>query len=135
MCGSVRYEVIGESEWSGYCHCNSCRRHTGAPVVAFVTFPVERVRWTKGERGLYESSPGRFRAFCRDCGASLTWENGPGSETSWGDRAVIEFHISTLDDPDAFPQTMHLFHGERISWFDVDDALPRHATLPEVLVE
>ena len=113
MCGAVRYELEGESEWSEYCHCQSCRKHTGAPVVAFVTFPVDHVRWTTGERSRYESSPGRFRAFCRDCGTSLTWENAPGSGTSFGDKAVIEFHVGTLDEPDAFPQAMHVYYGHK----------------------
>ena len=34
--------------------------------------------------------------------------------------------ISTLDDPDAFVPDRHWFHGERIAWFDVADALPRY---------
>ena len=37
MCGAVQYELEGESEWTGYCHCHSCRKHTGAPVVASST--------------------------------------------------------------------------------------------------
>jgi len=32
MCGAVRYEAIGEPMTVAYCHCSSCRRHTGAPV-------------------------------------------------------------------------------------------------------
>ncbi len=36
MCGAVRYEAIGELLGVGHCHCASCRRHTGAPVVTFV---------------------------------------------------------------------------------------------------
>ena len=129
MCGAVRYELKGDSEWTGFCHCESCRSHTGAPIVAFVTFPFERVKWTSGERSLYESSPGRFRAFCCDCGTPLTWEVGPGSgSTFWGDRRIVEIHISTLDNPDSFKPTEHVFHGERITWFDTSDELPRHVT-------
>lgn len=130
MCGNVRYELEGDSEWTGYCHCRSCRKHTGAPVVAYVSFPVERVKWTSGERVLYESSPGRFRAFCGKCGTSLTWEVSSG--TAWGDREIVEIHISTLDAPEDFPPTEHCLYRERISWFDTKDELRRYEGAPEL---
>ena len=44
MCGKVRYELDCESSWNVYCHCESCRKHTGAPVVAFVTTSPDQVR-------------------------------------------------------------------------------------------
>ena len=130
LCGEVRYELVGSSEWTGYCHCESCRKHTGAPVVAYVSFPAAQVTWTSGERELYESSPGRFRAFCRNCGTSLTWEVSSGA--AWGDREIVEVHISTLDNPDDFPPTNHCFYRERISWFDTADNLTRYDGAPEL---
>ncbi len=69
------------------------------------------------------SSPGVGRAFCGDCGTTLTWEG------VWGDFGhVVEVHISTLDDAGAFVPQNHVHHEERIAWFDVADALPRYAT-------
>ena len=32
LCGEVRYRLAGDLVWSGYCHCDSCRRFTGAVV-------------------------------------------------------------------------------------------------------
>ncbi len=125
MCGAVRYEAIGELLGVGHCHCASCRRHTGAPVVTFVAFEAQQVRFPKGERRIYVSSPGVARAFCDQCGTPLTWE---AHARVW-DRPIIEFHISTLDDPDAFVPDRHWFHGERIAWFDVADDLPRYREL------
>lgn len=123
MCRAVRYEVRGTPFWVGHCHCLSCRRHTGAPLVTFVAFKEDQVAFTKGERRIYESSPGVGRAFCGDCGTPLTWE-GQSEVTERG--VIIEFHISTLDEPDAFVPTNHLFYPERIAWFDVADELPRY---------
>ncbi len=120
MCGAIRYEALGETTAVLYCHCSSCRRHTGAPVVTFVRFPPEQVTFTEGERKLYASSPDVMRGFCGDCGTPLTWES------DWKGTVMIEFHISTLDRPDDYVPTFHSFHNERIVWFDVSDELPRY---------
>ncbi len=123
MCGAVRYEVSGEPFWVGYCHCESCRRHTGAPVVTFVGFKKDQVTFTKGDRQIYNSSPGVGRAFCGQCGTPLTWEG----KSNLPERGVIfEFYISTLDDPNAFIPTNHVWYPKKIAWFDVADDLPRY---------
>lgn len=121
MCGSVRYRVEGPPLSTIYCHCESCRSHTGAPVVALAGYRRDQVTYTKGKPGIYESSPGVGRAFCRDCGTPLTWE-GDGRE----DGPLVEFLINTLDDPDAFAPECHIHHQERLSWFDTADILPRY---------
>jgi len=128
MCGAIRYEAKGPPRDVAFCHCNSCRKHTGAPVTAYVAFDREWVEFTRGDRKLYESSPGVYRAFCGECGTSLTWE-APSS--SIPGRYTLELHICTLDDPDALVPESHVFHGERISWFDVHDTLPRYKTEEE----
>ena len=123
MCRAVRYAVSGEPIWVGHCHCESCRAHTGAPVVTFVGFKKNQVEFTKGERQIYNSSPGVGRAFCGQFGTPLTWE---GESNLLGRGMILEFHISTLDDPNAFVPTDHVFYKERIAWFDVADDLPRY---------
>ena len=122
MCGAVRYEAIGEPLEIGHCHCLSCRRHTGAPGLTWVMFEVDKIRFTGRERSVYNSSSGVERAFCSQCGTPLTWE---GRSRAW-DRPIIEFLISTLDDPERFVPDQHWFHEERIAWFDVADDLPRY---------
>ncbi|MEE9297195.1 MAG: GFA family protein [Phycisphaerae bacterium] len=121
MCGAVRYETSGEPFSVVHCHCQSCRKHTGAPVVTVAGFKADQVRFTGDERRIYESSPGVGRAFCGRCGTPLTWE-GDGGELG----PIIELHISTFDDPDVLTPSGHAFHPERIAWFDVADGLPRH---------
>ena len=118
-CGAVRYEAVGAPVYVPYCHCETCRKTTGGPMALFVMFEKEQVRFTKGERKKYASSPGVRRAFCPNCGTSLTYEG------EWGGKTIIEFLIGTLDDPEPFMPDRHAFYGERIGWFDVADKLPR----------
>ena len=120
MCGAVRYEATGEPIGVIYCHCQSCRRHTGAPVSTLVGFPRDSVRFTGSERKLYASSEGVGRGFCPDCGTTLTWE-GDGEELGM----LVEIHMGTLDDPSALAPKCHVHHDERVAWFDTAGQLPR----------
>lgn len=121
MCGTVRYKATGAPLSSLYCHCTSCRKHTGAPVVSLLGYKVDQVEYTHGKPKKYQSSPGVERAFCDQCGTPLTWE-GDGGELG----PLVEFLISTLDDPEAFPPECHIHHTERLSWFETSDTLPRY---------
>ena len=121
MCGAVRYETTDESSRVLHCHSQSCRKHTGAPAATLAVFKADQVKFSGGERKIYESAPNVGRAFCGKCGTSLTWE------TVFGDEgAICAIHISTFDEPDALVPTAHSFFPERISWFDIADNLPRH---------
>lgn len=120
MCGAVRYEATGASFGVIHCHCLSCRKHNGAAVVTLAGYMADQVAFSGEERRIYESSPGVGRAFCGNCGTPLTWE-GVNNDA----EPIIEFHISTFDDPSTLVPTAHAFYPERIPWFDVADHLPR----------
>ena len=122
MCGAIRYKASGTPKGSGYCHCRSCRHHTGAPVVAFVDFTPEQVQWLSGNRRRYESSTGIFRAFCPDCGSSIA--------RLWLDEATTWLCIGTLDAPELVAPKYHMFTEEQIPWLDIDDELPRYPRYP-----
>ena len=120
LCGQVRYETTGDPFAVNHCHCQSCRKHNGGPVVTLAGYQIEQVRFDGNDRKKYASSPGAFRAFCENCGTPLTWE-GDGGDLG----QIVELHISTFDDPEALVPTSHAFAPERISWFDVADELAR----------
>lgn len=121
MCRAVRYEASGEPVSVIYCHCESCRRSSGAPVVALAGYKRDRVRFSEGERAIYESSPGVGRGFCARCGTSLTWE-GDGEELG----PLVEILIGTADDPSKLAPQFHVHHAERVPWFETADSLPRY---------
>jgi len=126
MCGAVRYEVIGDHHGVTHCHCHSCRKHNGAPVVTLAGYKNDQVRFSGDQRKIYESSPGVGRAFCGYCGTPLTWEGEAGDLGYF-----FEFHISTFDEPEKLVPTSHAFEPERIPWFDIADDLPRYAGFSE----
>ncbi|MCH7888914.1 MAG: GFA family protein [Proteobacteria bacterium] len=119
LCGAVRYRVAGAARWVGHCHCQSCRRACGAPVVTWAGFAEERFKVTQGALACFASSPGVTRSFCARCGTPLTFvaERYPGE---------VHVTVGSLDRPGEFPPASHVWASERISWLHLADDLPRH---------
>ena len=124
LCGNLQFEVRGRRLWVAHCHCDSCRRNTGSAVATFVGYRKEQLTYTRGERTIYQSSPGVQRGFCADCGTPMTYE---------ADRCSDEVHlyVSTLDEPGEFRPQLHVFIAERISWMEIEDDLPRYEGLTQ----
>ena len=108
LCGAVRFTAHGEPLNVAWCHCDSCRRHSGAPVSVFVAFPTGAYTVTKGEIARFSSSPGRLRGFCARCGSTLTCEGERSTE--------VHFHVGAFEDAARFVPTRHIFPNERLPW-------------------
>lgn len=110
LCGAVRFRLTGAPYMIDYCHCTSCRKHTGAPVSVFLDCKGEVVEFTEGQRALYASSPGVMRGFCATCGATLTYEH----------KGEVHIHVGAMDRPQEFPpHGKSSFPEERLPWFHV----------------
>ncbi len=117
-CGAVRIEAHAEPFWRSYCHCEDCRRQSGAPVLAFVGFREPRVIW-HGEPREWRSGHAA-RSFCERCGSQIAYRDDrlPGE---------IYFVVGFMDDPEHFPPTLHAFWDRGMSFLHLEDDLPRHA--------
>jgi hypothetical protein len=102
----------GPHSWIGHCHCDSCRRGAGAPLVTFIGHPNGHWRWTGKTPARYESSPGTFRDFCPTCGSSVAY-----TSDSYPDD--IHFHAVLLDDPGAITPDQIYHADERLPWIPV----------------
>src|SRR3954451_16518520 len=119
LCGTIRFETDAQPLSTNFCHCESCRRHTGSAVAAFVSFRKEKVRWSGAERTGYRSSPAVVRSFCACCGSPLAYEHDRTPDE-------IDLYLGAFDEPGAFPAGKHIHVGERVAWFDTVDQTPRH---------
>lgn len=118
LCGALRYRSTKPPLRGVICHCSMCRKHSGAPILAFVHFPRDSFRWLKGEPARYQSSRFAQRGFCSSCGSTITMH-----EEVLEDRMQVT--LGSLDDPGAVEVDDHVWTQEKISWFEVDDKLPR----------
>ena len=119
LCGSVRYEITGPVSNPCFCHCATCRRATGAPMVPWGTFARDAVRVTRGRLSEYRSSAQVWRGFCARCGTSLTYRHEARP-------AEIDVTLATLDDPTLVTPAMHVWVKDRLPWVAIGDTLPRH---------
>jgi hypothetical protein len=116
--GAVRFVASGEPLNVAWCHCQSCRKHSGAPVSVFVAFRRDACQVTKGEITKFNSSPGRWRGFCARCGSTLTCEGEPRTNET-------HFHIGAIDQAARFQPTRHIFPEERLPWLHLTDGPDR----------
>jgi hypothetical protein len=63
-CGAIRYRLAAEPSDGDYCHCTTCRRTAGAPVMAFATVPREGFVVPTGFIANWPSSDFGQRGFC-----------------------------------------------------------------------
>jgi hypothetical protein len=118
-CGAVRYTLSAKPDASMICHCETCRRVSGAPVLAWLSVDAEKFAITRGHPKDYVSSEGVQRQFCGRCGAQITY--GRTDDEEW-----IDVTTATLDDPDAFPPTHHSWTSHDIAWIKFGDKLPAY---------
>ena len=116
ICGAVRYRVSGKPGNSMVCHCQTCRRVAGAPVVAWVTFATDQFQLLRGKPSQFHSSEPVLRTFCGACGTPLTYEHREGG-------GFVDITTCSLDDPNLFPPTHHSWLSHDLAWVRFGDGL------------
>ena len=108
LCGDIGFTAEGDPKWAAYCYCESCRRHTGAPISAYAGFLSERVTW-RGTPATYVSSPGVSRGFCGTCGSTLYYQG-----SRWPGETHL--HLGIFDDPSRIVPEGAAFPEDRVAW-------------------
>jgi len=116
LCGAVRFIATGQPKEIYWCHCQSCRKHTGAPVSVFAAFDRDAYKVTKGEITKFDSTPGQTRrGFCTRCGSTLTCESVQGP-------ALTHFHVGAFEQAARLQPRGQYFPEVRLPWLHDGDA-------------
>lgn len=123
LCGAVAIEARGEPLDMGYCHCDSCRRYSGAPLSAFTLWKPENVTVTRGEEflGRYKSSEMSDRRYCTKCGAHVIVDH----------PSLGLIDIRAVLPSLAFKPTVHLNYEETV--LPIKDGLPKLKDFPAAI--
>ena len=119
LCGAIRFEARGELSDFGYCHCRSCRKASGSAHGANigVTRADLRISDPKSYLKEYESSPGKIRAFCSNCGSPILAHLRSNPD-------VVRLRLGAFDTPLAKTAKAHTFVGEKADWHLIEGSLP-----------
>ncbi|MDA1193064.1 MAG: GFA family protein [Candidatus Poribacteria bacterium] len=120
FCGNVRYRATPPLRFRALCHCETCRKASGAPYVTWITVKVENFEHV-GEQPLkyrYDREDGKWaeRSFCGKCGTQLTYQAQR--------RATdVDITVGSLDDPNRYPPNREVYPDEKLSWVDLGKTL------------
>jgi hypothetical protein len=123
LCGNVRYELTAELGDFGYCHCISCRKASGSAHAANAPISRAHFRLLGGADTLreFESSPGKFRAFCSNCGSPIYAYLAATPD-------ALRIRLGCLDTPFTRQPKAHTFISEKAPWEPISDGLPQFET-------
>jgi len=123
LCGQARYRVDGDAFGILYCHCQRCRKHTGAAYAGFLSFESGRIDWLSGKTSLGEfPTEATRRHFCRRCGSSMPMPND--DESKLGNMLAG----NVLDMPRPTGQ-WHVFTASRCPWTRIPEDVPHWETV------
>lgn len=119
-CGAIRYRVaLAATADVTHCHCRLCQRSSGAPLVTWLTVPLDALTWLSGAPRRRRSSAHAERGFCAECGTALTFvsERQPG---------MLDLTVASLDAPETIAPRAHIWVASAMPWLRIDDDLARH---------
>jgi hypothetical protein len=121
LCRAVRFEIAGELAPIQVCHCSDCRKAQGSAFATNIPMAVSDFRLIAGADRLkaYESSPGKERVFCADCGAPILSRLKARPE-------VVRVRAGTLDEPVATQVGFHFHTESKASWWPITDDRPQY---------
>ena len=126
VCGKVSYESAAEPIFTGICHCKTCQRATGSAFGSVLAVPEPSLKLTgtvKTYDGVGDSGKATHRAFCPDCGSSVTLSADimPG---------VVMIPIGTLDDTNWVKPAMQIYCDAAMPWAELGGEMKKFAKMP-----
>ncbi|MFT7572876.1 MAG: hypothetical protein ACI9JL_003931 [Paracoccaceae bacterium] len=119
LCGAIRYEISGDPVRAANCHCDECRKATGASFATVVFFNEDDVKVVEGTPKQFfhaaDSGSTMTKEFCGNCGSQVL---GAGS----GSPGIRSVRVGSLDDASFVVPQMDLYTGKALPFSRLSDA-------------
>ncbi|MFT5593451.1 MAG: hypothetical protein ACI8SR_001832 [Oceanicoccus sp.] len=117
LCGSVKYEISGSVGEIVHCHCNTCKKAHGAAfssvsAVQDCDFNLLSTYHLKS----YESSTGKHRYFCSNCGSQIYAKRDKTSH--------VILRLGSLDSDIYSQEKEHIWVSQKSNWYSINSELP-----------
>jgi hypothetical protein len=116
QCGAIRYRIGGEPLWLTICHCNECKRQSGAAFgMSLRVRAVDVTLLTGMPRRWGRCADGGGRVLCHFCGTCGTrvWHEPEGS-------GFLHIKPGTLDDPSQLAPRFEAWTRRKAPWLRID---------------
>ncbi|MBE9059911.1 GFA family protein [cf. Phormidesmis sp. LEGE 11477] len=121
LCGTVRYEIVGNFESFFLCHCEYCRKDTGSAHASNLFSTTAELKWISGQSkiAIYNlPSTKHVKSFCSNCGSAL-----PNIQN---DGKLLVVPAGSLDEQIGITPNAHIFFASKANW---DQNLENIATI------
>jgi ADP-ribosyl-[dinitrogen reductase] hydrolase len=117
---SIEYEVSQLDSEIEHCSCHTCRKAHAAAFNTAASVKHRHFRWIKGDTLLksYESSPGKKRFFCSNCGTHLVAQRA--------DKDYLILRVATLDDDPGVKPKFLIWASHEAPWLRYGPSVPSH---------
>ncbi|GAV19168.1 glutathione-dependent formaldehyde-activating enzyme [Mariprofundus micogutta] len=124
LCGQVKYEIHGEMGEITHCHCPTCQKAHATAFSSVAWVQLNDLHFTAGENLLkfYESSPGKKRYFCSNCGSQIYAKRE--------DQNHYIFRMGTIDGDPGIRPARHTFTRYKAPWYNIHDDIPEFSEWP-----
>ena len=119
-CGAVAYEIRQLDSPIIHCSCRTCRKSHAAAFNTGASVKHEHFRWVRGQDQLkaFESSPGKSRYFCSNCGTHLI------AQRTGQDQVILR--VATLDDDPEQKPAFQIWASHEVSWLEYGSHIPAY---------
>ncbi len=121
LCGSIQFTLEGSITDIIYCHCSLCRKASGSAYATNGFINAADLKLTDPNNALtfYESSKGKRKYFCKNCGAPVYSSNDQSPQR-------VRLRLGVLDSKIEERPISHNFVTSKANWEDLDDQLPHY---------
>ena len=128
LCGTIRYAVNAEPKRIANCHCDDCRKATGAAFATNIFVDADKVVVTQGTPKSYshtaDSGNTMTKQFCGDCGSQLFG-------FSSGNSGLKSVKVGSIDDAGFVQPSLNLFLKRAAPFTQIDRSITCFDGMPE----
>ncbi len=118
LCGAVRYTVAGDPVRVANCHCDDCRKVTGASFATNVFVKEEELTIESGVTKSYQhqadSGNTMTKKFCPECGSQI-FSVGTGSP------GMVGIKVGSIDDASGIKPQITVYAARALPFSHIDE--------------
>ena len=120
LCSEISYEISQNVGDITHCHCIKCRKAHGAAFSSVAKIDDKSFSITGKEKlNHYQSSPGKTRCFCSNCGSQIYAKRD--------NTDFIILRLGTLNDESMigskYQEAKHIWLAEKACWYELHTKL------------